>query len=164
MAMTRWDPFQQMTTLSDAVSQLMREAVLRPTFHLGGDVPMNVLQKPEQFVIEVALPGVKPEDIDITCEQTTLTIKAHREAPFAQWAGDSGTKSDQVSFLLTEFVGGDFVRSVTLSKAINSDRLEASFERGVLTIVVPIAQEAQPKRIAITEGGARQLVGANSQH
>lgn len=164
MSISRWDPFRQVTTLSDAVNQLMQEAVLRPGFQLGSDAAVNVLQRPDQFLIQVALPGVKPEAIDITSEQSTLTIKAHRLAPFSDQMPSSSNGTEQAGFLVAEFGAGDFTRTITLPKAFRSEQLTASFDLGVLTIVVPIAPEAQPKKISVTSSSAQQMVGAHSSN
>jgi HSP20 family protein len=164
MSMSRWDPFRPLTTLNDAVSQLMHEAVLRPGFQFGGDAPVNVWEQPDRYVIQMAIPGVKPGDVEVTCQQSTVTIKAHRETPFADQTTTNGTSTQQSGFLLAEFGGGDFTRSITLPKAFNADQLHASYDLGVLTISVPIAPEAQPKKVTITTGSPQQqIVGANSR-
>jgi HSP20 family protein len=145
----RWDPFQDVMSLSDAVSRLMQDAVMRPGFAFTGSAvaPMNVIERNGQYIIQVALPGVKPEDVDVTTNQTTLTIKAHRDDLLP--AVDS---KESQGHLLVEFGAGDFERKVTLPKDFDADHIEAGFDRGILTIVVPIAQHAQPKRIAVKEG------------
>jgi HSP20 family protein len=163
MSMTRWDPFRPMTSLSDAVNQLMHEAVLRPGFQFGGDAPVNVLERPDRYLIQVAIPGVKPGDIDITCQQSTLTIKAHRASPFADLTNQNDSESGHTGFLLAEFGGGDFTRTITLPKAFSTDQLAASYDLGVLTITVPIAPEAQPRKVTVTTKTPEQLVGANSR-
>ncbi len=147
---SRFDPFRDMMSLSDAVSRLMQEAVMRPGFGFNGtnSTPMNVFEQSGKYVVQVALPGVKPEDVDVTTHQATLTVKARRQDPFPQ----ATDKEETQNHLLVEFGPGEFERQVTFPKDIDADHIEANFDRGILTIVVPIAQHAQPKRIAITEG------------
>jgi HSP20 family protein len=156
MSLSRWDPFRPMTSLSEAVNQLMQEAVLRPGFQFGGDAPVNVLERPDRYLIQMAVPGIKPSDIDITCQQSTISIKAHRDAPFAAQTSKNGTDSQETGFLLAEFGGGDFTRTITLPKAFVSEQLTASYDLGVLNIIVPIAPEAQPRKIAVTTGSSEQ--------
>jgi HSP20 family protein len=150
MSISRWDPFRPMTSLSDAVNQLMSEAVLRPGFQFGGEAPVNVLERPDRYLIQVALPGVKPADIELTCQQSTITIRARRASPFAEMTGQQGSDTERTEFLLTEFGGGEFTRTITLPKTINADQLTTTYEQGVLTITAPIAPEAQPKKITVT--------------
>lgn len=144
----RWDPFRDTMSLSDAVNRLMQDAVMRPGFGFAGSAvaPMNVVERNGQYIVQVALPGVKPENVDVTTHQATLTLKARREdlLPVVD-------DKEAQGHLLVEFGAGEFERKVTLPKDIDADHIEASFERGILTIVIPIAQHAQPKRIAVKE-------------
>src|SRR5579871_3167974 len=103
MSISRWEPFRPLTSLSDAVNQLMQEAVLRPGFQIGGDAPVNVWEQSDRYVIQMAIPGVKPDDIDVTCQQSTITIKAHRNTPFAGQANTNGNDTQKSGFLLAEF-------------------------------------------------------------
>jgi HSP20 family protein len=161
--MSRWDPFRPLTSLTDAVSQLMHDAVVRPGFQFGGDTPVNVWEQPDRYVLQMAIPGVKPDDVAVTCQQNTLTITTHRETPFADHPTTTGTSPAQSDFLLVEFGGGDFSRSITLPKAFNADQLHAAYDWGVLTVTVPIAPAAQPKKVPITTGTPQpQLVGAHA--
>jgi HSP20 family protein len=148
MAM-RWDPFRDAMSLSDAVNRLMQDAVMRPGFAFtpGNEAPMNVIERSGQYIVQVALPGVKPEDVDVTAHQTTLTVKCRRGDLLPQ----AEPKTEQ-GYLLAEFGASEFERKVTLPKDVDADHITAAFERGVLTITLPIAQHAQPKRITVKEG------------
>lgn len=142
----RWDPFQQVVTLSDAVNRLMQDAVMRPGYALAasGEAPMNIIERQDSYFIQVALPGVHPEGVELTSQQNTITIKAHRDNPLPQMAG-----TEHLGYLLAEFGAGDLVRTVTLPKEFQADKIEASLDRGILTVKVPIAQSAQPRRISV---------------
>lgn len=154
-----WEPFREAVTLSDAMNRLMREAYVQPGNTFAHVAPMNVVEQAHQYLIQVALPGVNPDDVDITCERTSLTVKAHRDVP---WNFESQSDQEKPSFLLNEFGEGTFTRTVTFPKPFTADAIEATFDRGILTIVAPIAQEAQPKKIKVTEGiPMKHLVGAN---
>lgn len=148
MAM-RWDPFRDAMSLSDAVNRLMQDAVMRPGFAFAAtnEAPMNVIEHGGQYIVQVALPGVKPEDVEVTAHQTTLTVKARRD----NLLPNVENKAEQ-GFLLAEFGASTFERKVTLPKDIDGDHITAAFDRGILTITVPIAQHAQPKRITVKEG------------
>lgn len=161
MAM-RWDPFQDAVSLSDAVNRLMQDAVMRPGFSIGriGEAPMNVIEHNDRYFVQVALPGVKPEDAEITSQQSTLTIKAKRFETLP-----SDVQGEHKGYLLAEFGPGEYIRSITLPKDFEAEHIEASFDRGVLTIVIPIAQHAQPRRIQVREQpSAKQLVGTEEDH
>ena len=166
-SLTRWDPFHDMTSLRDAVDQLMERAVLRPGLSAGlsstsfGNTSvglMNVYEAQNRYICQVLLPGVAAENIDLTARQNTLTIKAK----LPELAPEEAQKD--VTYLLREFGGGEFTRSVSFPKDVDGDAVQAQFEQGVLTIAIPLAQHAQPRRIQITAIGenGRQQLGAPS--
>lgn len=146
-SLTRWDPFHEMTSLRDAVNELMEQAVLRPGLggFLGGSGygSMNVIELEGKYLCQVLLPGVQSDQIELTARQNTLTIKA--KVP--EFMPDEQLKN--ATWLLHEFSSGEFSRTVTFPKDINSDAIEAHYEHGVLAIGVPLAQHAQPRRITI---------------
>jgi HSP20 family protein len=161
----RWDPFQHVVTLSEAVNRLMQDAVMRPGYALAqsGEAPMNIVERQDTYFIQIALPGVRPEGVELTTQQNTVTIKAHRDNPLPEMAGN-----EHLGYLLAEFGAGDLVRTVTLPKEFQADKIEASLEWGILTVKVPIAQSAQPRRISIAarSGAAKEVAaaGANTTH
>ena len=158
----RWDPFQQVVTLNDAVNRLMQDAVMRPGYALAasGEAPMNIVERQDTYFIQVALPGVRPEGVELTTQQNTLTIKAHRDTPLPEMAG-----SEHLGYLLAEFGAGDLVRTVTLPKEFQADKIEANLDWGILTVKIPIAQSAQPRRISISAGSQKlKEVAAAGSH
>ncbi len=160
---TNFDPFRQVLSLSDAVNQLMQDAVMRPgyAFSRSGEVPMNVLERQNAYYIQMAVPGVRPEDVEITHEARALTIKARRQNTLPQLDG-----TEKQGFLLAEFGPGEFLRAVTLPKDIDAEGVTATCELGILTITVPIAQSAQPKRIQVTTSNSEQqtITAGHSNH
>ncbi len=154
---TYYDPFRELVTFNDTVQRLLQEATVRPGYLLGrgGDIPMNIAERDGTYILQVALPGVKPEDIEVTEQQRTITIKAKRERLLAD-----GKDHHPAGYLLLEFDSSEFLRSVTLPKDFESDRSETVFEHGVLTITLPLAPHAKSKRIAITNAAhPKELVG-----
>ncbi|SRR5690348_3994616 len=144
-SITRWDPFRDATTLRDAMGQLFEQAVLRPGA-LGSVVgQMNVLEANGHFLVQALLPGVKPEDIDLTVRQNVLMIKASTSETVPQEHLKTAT------WLLREFGPGEVTRTITFSKDVDGDKVDARFDRGILTLVVPLAQHAQPKRITVRD-------------
>jgi HSP20 family protein len=157
-ALSRWDPIREATSLRDAMNQLFEQAVMRPGFGPFGGVntgvigQMNVLESEGKYFCQILLPGVNADAIDLTVRQNTLTLKVTLPEPFSEELVKKST------YLLREFGAGEFGRSITFPKDVNGDAVEARYERGILTLEIPLAVHAQPKRISIreSEGASRQ--------
>ncbi|MGZ3600914.1 MAG: Hsp20/alpha crystallin family protein [Ktedonobacterales bacterium] len=157
-ALSRWDPIREATSLRDAMNQLFEQAVMRPGFgpfsavNTGVFGQMNVLEAEGKYYCQVLLPGVDSDHIDLTVRQNTLTLKVTLPEPFSEELVKKST------YLLREFGAGEFSRSITFPKDVNGDTVEARYERGILTLEIPLAEHAQPKRISIreSEGASRQ--------
>jgi HSP20 family protein len=106
-------------------------------------VPMNVYEAPDHFVVWALLPGIKPEDVQITVEQGTLTI-AGEFKPFVK----EGWKP-----LFQEIGSGYFRREFRLPTEIDAAKVEATYEHGVLTLKLPKAEAARPKTIKVKVAG-----------
>lgn len=162
--LSRWDPLREMTTLHDAMNQLLEQAVLRPGYgYLGASGSalgmMDVVELDGRYLCQVALPGVNPDAIDLTVRQNTLTVRATVQELLPEEQRKNAT------YLLREFGTGEFTRSITFPKDVSSDAVEARFEQGVLAIEIPLARHAQPRRITIrqpeSEAKPRQIVDEN---
>lgn len=148
MAITRWQPTRPVLSLRDAMNQLFDESMWWPTgsFGSGGgfgfSAPMDVYAEGESYIVEVALPGVSPDQIDVQMVGNTLTIsgEAKIEAPEGR------------QFLVRQRQGGRFQTSVTLPDAGDAAQVKATFEQGVLRLEVPKSETAKPKRIALNAG------------
>jgi len=147
MAIERWDPFREAISLRDAMSTLLQESFIRPNSLLTQDglasLPLDLSETEDEFVVKASLPGVRPEDVQITVQGETLSIrgesKAEEEKKGAQWH-------------VGERRSGTLQRSVTLPTPVDSDRAQAQFEHGVLTLTLPKSEAARPRQIRI--GGA----------
>ena len=102
----------------------------------------------DALLVEAALPGVKPEDVDITIENGTLAIRAETDAERSDTDGDS-------RWLVREISRGTFVRTVSLPNGLEADRAQATFENGVLSLRIPKAEQVKPKQIADLPGHER---------
>ncbi len=146
-SLTRWDPMPETTSLRDAVNQLMERAVMGPGFgwgSLGNNYgAMNVFEAGERYYCQVLLPGASLRDIDLMVRQNTLILKGKVAEPI------TGEQQKGVVYLLREFGAGDFSRSITFPKDVRGDGVQARYANGILTIEVPIAEHAQPRRITI---------------
>jgi len=107
----------------------------------GPSLPLDVTTDPDALTIEASLPGIKPEDVDITVENGTLTI-----------AGKTAEerKAEEGSYLIQEIRRGTFSRSVTLPNGLEPDKAEATFEHGVLRLRIPKAEQVKPRQIRIS--------------
>lgn len=144
MASERWDPFREMIALRDGMNRLFDETLMRPgSDWLAGfrDRPaMNVYETDAAVTVEVHLPGVKREEVEITLSGTTLTIKGERHAR-------EEVKDEH--FIRREVHDGAFLRRITLPETIEGEKAEASFIDGVLKISFPKVAAPQAKRIEL---------------
>jgi HSP20 family protein len=150
--MTRWDPFQDLRSAQDEMAQM--SPMLAHALGLQGQPQgsgtatawapaLDISERKDAYLVTVELPGVEADDLDITMEDGLLTIQGER-----QFAHDSSEQQ----FHRVERRYGAFRRSITLPAQVQAEQIEASFEDGVLQIVVPKAEEAKPKRIQVRPG------------
>jgi HSP20 family protein len=144
MAVQLWDPVREMVSLRDVVGSLLQESFVRPGALMadGGlaTLPLDVSEDENEFIIKASLPGVRPEDVQITVHGETVTIRGELKA-------EEERKEEQHH--LRERRYGVFQRTVRLSSAVRSDQARADFENGVLTLTLPKSEEAKPKQIKI---------------
>jgi HSP20 family protein len=150
--LTRWDPFQEMLNLRRTVDRLFDNASsdhewAQPT--LWG-LSVDMVENKDDFIIKASLPGINPEDLDISYSDDTLTIKGEVKS-------DNEVKENQ--YYLRERRYGSFARSITLPTKIKGDAIEASYQNGVVTLRLPKAEEVKPKRISIKVGDQKMIEG-----
>jgi HSP20 family protein len=141
----RWEPFSDLRQAMDrAVEESMRPlSVLRGIGEIA-NMPLDVYQTPTELVVEAAISGVKPEDVEITITGDTLTISAESKAE------EEVKKAD---YLYRERRYGSSTRTIMLPKSLKTDKAEATFEHGVLKLTIPKAEEAKPKQIKVKAKG-----------
>jgi len=158
----RPSPFSELVTLRQAMDRLFDDNVFRPlTAYTGGSdfgrLPLDVRTTADALLVEAALPGIKPEDVDITVENGTLTIRAE----------DRGERNEeQNGWVVREISRGSVMRTVTLPTGLEPDRAEATFEHGVLKLRIPKAEQVKPKQIRINpvSSGEAKQVGTGQAH
>ena len=115
----------------------------------GGDrlpvMPMDAYRHEDRFLVHFDVPGVDPSSIDLTVEKDVLTVSAER-----RWQRAEG---DQV--LVSERPQGSFSRQLFLGEGLDADHIEASYDNGVLTVTIPVAERAKPRRVEISSGGSK---------
>lgn len=145
MAIARWDPFREAVRLSDVMDRLFEESFVRPRARHTGDggrrtlyLPVDVYTTDEELVVYAMIPGVSPENVNITIEDNTLTISGEIPAP-----------AENVNWVIQESAYGAFRRTLTLNVPVDTDAAEATFENGRLILHLPKAEEAKPKQIKV---------------
>jgi HSP20 family protein len=145
-ALVRFDPWREFVSLRDAVDRLFEESIVNTDrlFSLIGTpvraMPLEVYETPDEMVVRAMVPGVKPDNLQVEYQDGVLTLRAKTEA---------GPSRDDWTWHLKEIAYGEVVRSITLPKAIDVDRAEATFADGVLTLRLPKAEHAKPKQIKV---------------
>ncbi|MFI6335544.1 Hsp20/alpha crystallin family protein [Streptomyces sp. NPDC050535] len=141
----RTDPFREMDRI---VQQLSGTS---GTWSKPSVMPMDAYREGEEYVIAFDLPGVSTEAIDIDVERNMLTVKAERRPV---------TKADSVKAELSERPLGVFSRQIVLADTLDTERIQADYDAGVLTLRIPIAERAKPRKISIGgESGRKQISG-----
>jgi HSP20 family protein len=140
---TRWDPFQEATTLQSAMSQLLADSVVRPR---GGarqaQVPLNLYETEHEYVVELMAPGLTPKNFEVTMQHNALLIQGRIQAE----------QQEGVRYHILEQRFGDFSRSLQFPTAVEVEKAQANLANGVLTVRIPKSEAAKPKRIAVKIG------------
>ena len=146
MAMDRWNPFRDMIALREAMDRMFEDSSLRSGLASGraSSFPIDLAETANGFTLHAALPGVKPEAVQITIHGDTLTIRGESAA--------EEERKDQ-SWIIREQRAGSFHRMVTLPAAVNPDGAEARFQDGILELTLPKAEQALPRQIKVSGAG-----------
>jgi HSP20 family protein len=151
--LSRWDPYREMSNFRRLVNRMMEAPDYQEgdwTESMAWDLPLDVTEDQDEFLVKASLPGVNPNDLDITYNNNTLTIR-----------GEMNKEEEQKEkrYLMRERHYGTFVRSISLPSSVNSGAIEAEYNDGILTLHLPKTEEVKPKRIAI-RGGNKMIEGS----
>jgi HSP20 family protein len=137
----RTDPFRELDRITQAMTA-------QGTWSRPAVMPMDAYRQDDEFVVSFDLPGVSADSIELDVERNVLTVKAERRP---QVTG--------VEMQASERPLGVFSRQLFLGEALDTDRIDASYDAGVLTLRIPIAEKAKPRRIAVAgaDTGAKQI-------
>ena len=154
--LTRWDPFNDMLTLREAMSQLFEESYVAPTNGRNGQgfVPaLDLSETTDGYLVEIAVPGLKPEDLDVMVENNVLTIKGKL---------DRQAEDRQRNYHRIERRYGSFQRTIALPSTVKADSIAADLNNGILRLEIPKAEEVKPRRIGVNVSQGKTLeVGKN---
>ena len=138
----RIDPFRELDRLTQQLSGA-QGTTARPAI-----MPMDAYREGEFFIVHFDLPGVDPKSIDLNVERNVLTVKAER----------TYSVGDNVEIQVQERPQGVFSRQLFLGDALDTDRIQASYDAGVLTLKIPIAERAKPRKIEVHASGGPQQI------
>ncbi len=138
--LTSWSPFGRLSSLRDLLDSAFELASSAPKFTSGWAPPLDVFEDESKVTVQVESAGMKKEDFDISLHDDVLTISGERKT--------DGEKREGESFRSERFFG-TFSRSITLPAAVKADEVKATYEDGVLTVTLPKAEEAKPKKIEV---------------
>jgi HSP20 family protein len=137
----RFDPFREFDRLTQQMLSGSRE-------RRALSFPMDAYRRGDRFFVHVDLPGVDPDSIDLNVEQNVLTIQAERRY--------EPQEDDQL--LAQERPQGTFSRQLFLSDALDPDQIHANYDQGVLSLEIPVSEQAKPRRIEISRSGGPQTI------
>lgn len=146
----RSDPFRELDRLSQQMMSGMNGTLARPSV-----MPMDAWREGDTFVIQFDLPGVRAESIDLDVERNVVTVRAERPV-----------QDEDREMLAAERTRGVFSRQLVLGDNLDTNRIEASYDAGELTLRIPVAEQAKPRKISISsgsqDGGGRQEISSGS--
>lgn len=145
--MASWDLFREMDDLRREIDQAFRGfgmgRILSPVFLPGlgtGDFPrLNLSEDENNFYVEALVPGLDPKDLDLNVMQGALTLSGERK--------ENG--NDNRTWHRRERGAGRFLRTIEIPMAVNAEKVDAEYRNGILTVTLPKAEEAKPKKIAV---------------
>ena len=141
--MLRFDPFSDLDTLTRSLLTSQTGSTRTPRF-----MPMDLCKIDDHYVLTADLPGVDPGSVDVNVDNGTLTIAAHRTA----------RSEDAVQWLANERFFGSYRRQLSLGEGIDASAISATYENGVLTVTIPLAERAKPRKVEIAHGGSQRSI------
>lgn len=151
--MLRWNPFGEMARMRSEIDRLFEDAFNAPTGRWERNniwgFPLDVTEGDDTFTVKAAVPGMTPDDLDITITDNVLTIKGEMQE-------EQTHEVEKVHLRERRF--GSFMRSISLPVSVQSDNVSATCENGVLTLQIPKAEAVKPKRISVRAGNDTTVV------
>jgi HSP20 family protein len=137
----RFDPFRDLDRLTEQVLGVPAGTGRAPRF-----MPMDLYRSGDHYVLRADLPGVDPGSVDVNVDNGTLTIKAVRSG-----------HDDNVEWITSERFTGTYMRQLSLGDGIDTENIHASYDNGVLTVTIPVAEKAKPRRVEVTATPSHSL-------
>ena len=141
--MLRFDPFSDLDALTRGLLNSQTGSTRTPRF-----MPMDLCKIDDHYVLTADLPGIDPGSVDVDVDSGTLTISAHRTA----------RSEDAVQWLANERFFGTYRRQLSLGEGIDAAAISATYENGVLTVTIPVAERAKPRKIEVSHSARQQSI------
>lgn len=145
--MLRFDPFRDIDRMTEQLLGVQAGTARAPRF-----MPMDVFRAGDHFVLNADLPGIDPGSIDISVDNGTLTIKAER----------TERSGENVQWIASERFTGTFMRQVALGDGIDDGAITAHYDNGVLSVTLPVAEKAKPRKITVQSSDEPQVIEATT--
>jgi HSP20 family protein len=147
----RWNPIREMAAMQSAIDRMFEDSwrAVRPTV-AGNALALDVYETDTGYTVYTALPGVNPDQINVSLHDDVLTISGEVAQPAV-------SEDANARVLLFERSYGKFSRSIRLNQPVDGDHIEAAYENGVLTLTLPKAPQAQPKLIPVKTNGTKAI-------
>jgi HSP20 family protein len=155
MAIVRWEPLREFSTLQNEMNRLFNTVFDTPAPGGNGGAlrrwlpAMDLIETEDHFVLRADLPGLGEEDVNIEVEDRVLTVSGERKAEH---------EASKEGYHRVERAFGAFSRSLTLPEGINPDAVQATFERGVLEVRIPKPEERKPRKVSIGVGSSQKTI------
>jgi HSP20 family protein len=144
----RFDPFRDLDRMTEQLLGASAGGTRVPRF-----MPMDLYRSGDHYVLHADLPGIDPGSVDVHVDNGTLTIRAER----------SGRTEQDVQWLTNERFVGTFQRQLSLGDGIDTAAISATYDNGVLSVTIPVAEKAKPRRIEVSGHSSRQVIEAGEQ-
>ena len=152
MVLQRWDPFLELRRIHNGLyrTRLAFNPVVNTASNGGRrewSIPLDIVQEEDKYVVRASLPGVAPENIEVSVDHGVLTIKGRTEV-------EAEDQREHGNYMVRERRSGSFSRSLRLPETVDADQAEPNFDNGVLTITLPKLESKKAKHLTVTVGKA----------
>lgn len=147
-AVLRFDPFRDLDRMTEQLLGVPAGTARAPRF-----MPMDLYRSGDHYVLHADLPGVDPGSVDVNVQNGTLTIKAER----------TERDTEGVQWIASERFTGTYLRQLSLGEGIDSEKIAATYENGVLTVTLPVAERAKPRRVEVQASGSPTTIQGSAQ-
>ena len=151
MVIQRWDPYQEMRQLDKTMDRVWRSLGRLPATVEQWDIPIDVKKSGDEIIVKASLPGVKPEEIQVTMEDNVLELRAE---------STTENETEQSGYLVRERSYGSFYRALRLPESVDTEKIHSTYEHGVLTVTLPKAEEKKRKQIKVAVQSGPKVIEA----
>ena len=153
MMLQRWDPFMELRRIHSRLDRPL--PVFNPAINAASNgagrrewsIPLDIVQGEDNYVVRASLPGIDPENIEVSIDHGVLTIKGRTEA-------EAEDQREDGNYMVRERRSGSFIRSLRLPDTVDADQANPNFDNGVLTITLPKVESKKVKHLTVTVGEA----------